>query len=691
MLQAREANLFQKLTGQSDIVIAVGVIAILTVMIIPLPPVVLDLLLVLDISLALVVLLVAMYLTEPLEFSVFPGLLLVMTLFRLSLNVASTRLILSEAYAGNVIKAFGEFVVKGNYVVGFVIFLILVIIQFVVITRGAGRIAEVAARFTLDAMPGKQMSIDADLNAGLIDEAEARERRRKIAREADFYGAMDGASKFVRGDAIAGLIITTVNIIGGFIIGVLGKGMSFSEALQTYTLLTVGDGLVSQIPALILSTAAGIVVTRASSESNLGRDLTTQMLSQPRALYVVVGALVMFGLTPGLPAVPFFVLAAILTVLARGAKQAKEMQEQQEVQEAQVEEEEAEEENIERYLHVDPLEIEIGYGLIPLVDEQQGGDLLHRITMIRKQCAIELGIIVPPIRIRDNMRLNPEEYVIKIRGAEVARGEIFMNRFLALAPGTMETPIEGVQTKDPAFGLPAVWITAAQKAVAEKNGYTVVEPGAVLATHLKETLKQHAHELLSRQDVHELIETVKKENKTVVEELIPNLLTVGQVQKVLQNLLRERVPIRDMVTILETLADYAPLTKDTDTLTEYVRNALAKTIYKMYVSDNNVVYAAILDPKLENYLSENLQQNKGVGLNLPPDMLKALYRAVQEQVDRMNSRGLTPLILCSPVIRLHLRRLLEIAFPQIGVLSYNEIPSNVDIQSIGVIRIGHEN
>ena len=692
MMQAgKNQGLFSRLAGQSDIVLAAGVIAILTVMMVPLPTGILDILLVINITLALVVLLVSMYLTEPLEFSVFPGLLLVLTLYRLSLNVASTRLILGDAYAGHVIAAFGNFVVKGNYIVGFVIFLILIIIQFVVITKGAGRIAEVAARFTLDAMPGKQMAIDADLNAGLIDEMEARERRKKIAREADFYGAMDGASKFVRGDAIAGLIITSINIIGGFIIGILGKGMSLSEALHTYTLLTVGDGLVSQIPALIISTAAGIVVTRASSESNLGQDLTRQLFSQPRALYVVAGALLMFGITPGLPTIPFFVLSAVAAFAARSIRRVQKEEQESAVLEEQAQEAVPEEEEIERYLHVDPLEIEIGYGLIPLVDEEQGGDLLHRITMIRKQCAIELGIIIPPIRIRDNIGLNPEEYVIKIRGADVARGEVYLNRLLALAPGEADKPLEGIQTRDPAFGLPAVWIPAAQRSVAEQNGYTVVEPAAVLATHLKETLKQHAHEILSRQDVHDLLETVKKENATVVEELIPNLLTVGQVQKVLQNLLRERVPIRDMVTILETLADYAPLTKDTDTLTEYVRNALSKVIYRDYVADDGVVYALILDPKLENYLSENLNQNKGVGLNLPPEMLKRLYKSVQEQSELMTQKGLTPVILCSPVIRLHLRRLLEIAFPKVAVLSYNEIPGNVDIQSIGVIRLGDEN
>ena len=685
----QNTNLYNRLLNQSDVLIAVGVILILTVMIIPLPTSFLDLLLVVNISLSLTILLVAMYLTEPLELSVFPGLLLVMTLYRLSLNVASTRLILGDAYAGKVISAFGNFVVKGNYVVGFVIFLILVVIQFVVITKGAGRIAEVAARFTLDAMPGKQMSIDADLNAGLIDEDEARKRRKKIAREADFYGAMDGASKFVRGDAIAGLIITLINILGGFIIGIAQKKMAFDEALQTYTLLTVGDGLVSQIPALIISTAAGIVVTRATSESNLGHDLATQLLRQSRALYVVAGALFFFGLTPGLPTLPFFVLATMAGFVARTSAKAEKTALAEEAQIAA--REETEEENIERYLQVDPLEIEIGYSLIPLVDEEQGGDLLHRITAIRKQCAIELGIIIPPIRIRDNISLEPDKYVIKIRGVEVAEGRILMSRLLALSSEPTSQKLEGIPTKDPAFNLPALWIPVHLKDKAEKMNYTVVEPDAVLATHLREVIKNHAHEILNRQNVHELIENVKKENTTVVEELVPNLLTIGQIQKVLQNLLREKVPIRDLVTILEVLADHAATTKDTDVLTEYVRHALAKTIYKSYVSTDGVLYAMVLEPRLENLLTENLNQNKEMGLNLEPHLLKQLYNKIKLLADTMSNRGNTPLILCSPMIRLYFKRLIEMAFPQIVVLSYSEIPPDVEIQSIGTIGLDNEN
>ena len=683
-------TLFSRFSGQSDILLAVGVISILSVMVIPLPTAILDILLVVNITLALVVLLVSMYLTEPLEFSVFPGLLLVLTLFRLSLNVASTRLILGEAYAGNVISAFGNFVVKGNYIVGFVIFLILVIIQFVVITKGSGRIAEVAARFTLDAMPGKQMAIDADLNAGLVDESEARHRREKITKEADFYGAMDGASKFVRGDAIAGLIITVINILSGFAIGLLQKDMGFVEALQTYTLLTIGDGLVSQIPALIISTGAGIVVTRASSDSNLGTDLSKQLLSQPRAIYVVSGALVMFGLTPGLPSLPFFFLAGLAVVLARGAVQAKKTEEMEQLAEER-EDVDNEEENISRYLQVDPLEIEIGYGLIPLVDEDQGGDLLHRITAIRKQCAIELGLVIPPIRIRDNISLNPEAYMIKIRGVDVSNGEIYLNRMMGLSPGETDIKLEGIETVDPAFGLPAIWLQNSEKDLAEKNGYTLVEPGAVLATHLKEVLKQHAHEILSRQDVNELIENAKKDNATLVEEMIPNVLTVGNVQKIFQNLLRERVPIRDLVTILENISDTVHLTKEPDVLTEVVRGALSKTISQPFISEENSVSGLIIDPGLENYFVANLEQNKNIGLNLQPDILTKVYQQIREELDKMNQKGINPLLLCSGNIRPYVRKLLELAFPQLAVLSYNEIPGDINIQSFGVIRLNNEN
>lgn len=686
--ELQQPGILQRILKQSDVALAIGVIAILAIMLVPLPTGMLDLFLVLNITITLTVLMVSMYLNEPVEFSVFPGLLLVMTLYRLSLNIASTRLILGDAYAGKVIAAFGNFVVKGNYVVGFVIFLILVVIQFVVITKGAGRIAEVAARFTLDAMPGKQMAIDADLNAGLIDDAEARSRREKIAREADFYGAMDGASKFVRGDAIAGLIITSINILGGFVIGVLQKGMSLGEAVHTYTLLTVGDGLVSQVPALILSTAAGIVVTRAASEENLGSDISHQLLGKPRGLYVVSGALLLFGLAPGLPTIPFFIISGVVFAVARTVET---MAKQTEAEEELAEEVAAEgADSVEQYLQVDPLEIEIGYSLIPMVDEEQGGDLLQRITAIRKQLAIELGVVIPPIRIRDNISLKPDEYIVKIRGAEIAKGEIFTNRLLALAAEDSQPRLDGIETRDPAFGLPAYWIPRALKSKAETMGFTVVEPAAVLATHLKEILRNNCYMILSREDVHELIENVRRQSPTVVEELVPNLLTVGQIQKVLQNLLREQVPIRDMVTILETLADYATGTKDTDILTEYVRNALSKIIYKSYLDESGVIRGIMLDPQLENMLIENLNQNKGAGLNLPPDILKVLFQQVKDTTEKMTNNGYTPLILTSPMIRLNFKRLIEVAFPQVAVLSYNEIPAEVEIQTTGIVSLHHE-
>lgn len=682
-----------RLTGHSDVFMAVGVIAILGVMIIPLPPLFLDLLLAFSITTALIILLVAMYTVKPLQFSVFPGLLLVVTLFRLSLNVASTRLILGDAYAGKIIQAFGSFVVKGNYVVGFVIFLILIIINFVVITKGAGRVAEVTARFTLDAMPGKQMSIDADLNAGLIDEGEARRRREEIAREADFYGAMDGASKFVRGDAIAGLIITLLNIFGGFVIGVLQRGMGFSEALQTYTLLTVGDGLVSQIPALVISTSAGIIVTRAASESNLGHDLATQILSEPRAIATAAGVLVFLGITPGMPMLPFFALAAAAGAVAYGVRSARKAAAELEPPEMAPREGQ-EEEHIEDYLQVDPLELEIGYSLIPLVDAEQGGDLLTRITHIRRECALELGILVPPIRIRDNIQLKPNEYLIKIRGDEVGRGELMIGRYMALNPGTAEEEVEGIETTEPAFGLEAKWISESQREQAELAGYTVVEAPAVLCTHLAEILKSRAHQILCREDVRRLLDNVKREQPTLVEELVPDLLTVGAIEKVLKNLLGERVPIRDMVTILETLADYALLTKDPDLLTEYVRGTLSRTISRPYCDEEGTVRAITIDPDVEQVLTdvfERLRSSaepvKSPSLPIPPEVFRKLCDSLSSEVEKMTLEGRLPLVLCSPTVRPYFKKLIDPLFPGLTILSYNEIPPDMGVQSVGRVRL----
>ncbi|GAB4364616.1 MAG: flagellar biosynthesis protein FlhA [Calditrichia bacterium] len=680
------------LKRNSDLVLAFGVIAILVLMIIPLPSALLDVLLALNISAALVLLMVSLYLVNPLELSVFPSMLLIMTLFRLSLNIASTRLILGEAYAGEIIRSFGSFVVKGNYVVGFIVFLILVVIQFVVIVKGSGRIAEVAARFTLDAMPGKQMSIDADLNAGLITEEEARSRRLQISREADFYGAMDGASKFVKGDAIAGLIITTINILGGLIIGVVQLKMSFAEALQTYSLLTIGDGLVTQIPALLVSTSAGIVVTRAASEENLGSDLTQQLFANSKALYIASGTLFMFGIMPGLPAIPFFILSAIIGTIAFAMRNERELEAmaESEAEEAQLP---APVENIENYLQVDPLELEIGYNLIALVDTERGGDLFDRITAMRKQMALELGIIVPPIRVRDNLQLQADEYLIKIRGNEVASSEIMIGHFLAMNAGNVEKPIEGTETVEPAFGLPAVWIAEDKRHEAELAGYTVVEPSAVLATHLMEVIRKHADKLLGRQEVQQLLDNLKKEYPAIISELVPEQLSLGAIQKVLQNLLREGIPIRDLVTILETLADYAGVTKNVEVLTEYVRYSLSETIAKLYKDDDNVIRALTLDPQIEQTITSSLQKQKQTSenLGLSPAVIQSILINVAQNVEQAVSMGYHPLIICSSTIRAYFKKLIESQFPHVAVVSFGELPPDIQIESIGKVRISNEN
>jgi flagellar biosynthesis protein FlhA len=619
---------------------------------------------------------------------VFPGLLLIVTLFRLSLNVASTRLILGQAYAGKIITAFGDFVVKGNYIVGLVIFLILVIINFVVITKGAGRVAEVAARFTLDSMPGKQMSIDADLNAGLIDENEARRRRLQITQEADFYGSMDGASKFVRGDAIAGLIITMLNIIGGLIIGVAQHGMPVGEAVRTYTRLTVGDGLVSQIPALIISTTAGLVVTRTATDSHLGQDLTGQIFSTPRAIYLASGVLLALGITPGLPLLPFLILGTITGAIGFAVKNTQK--EPEEVEETPVEKPV---EEIEDYLRVDPLELEIGYGLIPLVDTEQGGDLLVRITQLRKQCATEIGIVIPPIRIRDNIQLKPNEYVIMIKGVDTARGELMLGRYLALNPGMAEEQLEGSRVIEPAFGLPATWIAESEREKAERLGYTVVEAVAVLTTHLLEVLKSNAYQILGRQEVQNLLDNLKKQQPALVEDLVPNLLTLGTVEKVLQNLLKEKVSIRNLTTILETLADYASVTKDADILTEYTRQDLSETIVQPYLTDTGTIRAITLDPAVEQIFTkaiQELQQAGGVqGLErpvLPPEIVQQLYTGLASEIEKLVKDGSQPIVVTPPGVRLYFRKLMESVFPNLTVLSFGELPSRVQIESIGSVR-----
>ena len=681
---------FAGIAKHSDVIMAVAIISILIFMVIPIPTWLLDLLLTFSITGAMVVLMVAIYITSPLELAVFPGLLLIMTLFRLSLNIASTRLILGYGFAGQIIRAFGSFVVAGNYVVGFIIFLILVLINFVVIVKGAGRIAEVAARFTLDAMPGKQMAIDADLNAGIISEDEARRRRREISREAEFHGAMDGASKFVKGDAIAGIIITAVNILGGFIIGMLQRGLSFSDAVQTYTLLTVGDGLVSQIPALIISTSAGMIVSRAAAESNLGEDVQKQIFAQPKALLIAGGTLFFFGIMPGLPSVPFFVLAAIVITLGLVTRTALKEKVEKEAEEEVVEE--PVEDRVESYLHVDPMELEIGYGLIPLVDIEQDGDLLNRITSLRKQVALEMGFIVPPIRIRDNIQLSANDYVVKIRGVEVARGQAIPGSYLAMNPGTATEEIEGQATVEPAFGLPAYWISEGEKEKAEMAGYTVVEAAAVIATHLIEIVKNNAHKILSRQDTRTLLDGLKEEHPTLIDEVVPNLLSVGGVQKILQNLLRERVPIRDFVTILETIADYAPITKDTNLITEYVRQALSSTISSQYMDDNKVIKGLTIDPKIEQLIEESVKQAQkmGTGFSIAPDIVNKMYSTLSKKVEEMLDKGLTPLVICSPAVRQYLRRIFDPAFPNLVILSYNELTPDVQVETLGGVKLNED-
>lgn len=678
-----------RITKHSDVVAALAVVTIVIMMIIPLPAFLLDVFLAMNISAALVIIMVAMYNVEPLQFSVLPSLLLVTTLFRLALNISSTRLILLQGYAGEVIRAFGEFVAGGNAVVGFIVFVILIIIQFIVITKGSERVAEVAARFTLDAMPGKQMSIDADLNAGLITDQEARQRRVKIQREADFYGAMDGASKFVKGDAIAAIIIIVINIVGGFTVGMLQRDLSALQAIQTYTLLTIGEGLVNQIPALLISTATGIVVTRAASDVDLGHDIVGQLLTNPRVFYVVSGVLICMAIVPGLPGVPFLILSLVMAGLATLLGRTMQSAEQQEItrQEEQESEDIKKPENVMSLLQIDPMELEIGYSLIPMVDTHQGGDLLDRIVMIRRQCALELGLVVPTIRIRDNIQLKPNAYVIKLKGVEIARGELILDHLLAMNPSGLAGEIPGVATTEPAFGLPAIWIADSLRERAEIEGYTVVDPVSVLATHLTEIIKVHAAEIMGRQDVQALIDSVKTHHPVVVDELIPGLLSLGEVQKILAGLLKERVSIRDLVTVLETLADYAPSTKDPEILTEYVRQALARSISKAYVQQNRLT-CITLDTKLEQEIQAAVQHTEqGSYVALNPQVLQPFLQNLNKQLSRLGEMGYAPVLLTSPAVRLYVRKLTERFAPNLTVLSYAEVDSKVEVQAVGMVTI----
>ncbi len=682
---------------KSNIMAATGVVGILLLMILPLPAPALDLFLALNITISLLIFLMSIYILKPLDFPVFPSLLLITTLFRLSLNIASTRLILLHGHegvdaAGKIIMGFGHFVVGGNFVVGAIVFFILVIINFVVITKGAGRIAEVAARFTLDAMPGKQMAIDADLNAGLIDEAEAKKRREEIAKESEFYGAMDGASKFVRGEAIAGLIIMAINVIGGFIIGVLQQGMEVASAAQSYTLLTIGDGLVSQIPALIISTAAGILVSRAASTASMGKEFISQFSSHPQALAVTSVIVFLFSFIPGLPTMPFVVLASGMAFLAYTLFK-EERRIKEEVagrgaeEDARAEEEASEPEEVERLLQLDILELEVGYGLIPLVDEEQGGDLLERIKSIRRQFAQEMGIIVPPLHVRDNLQLQPGQYRFLIKGIDVAKGNLMIGHLLAMNPGDLRKELEGIPTTEPAFGLPAIWITEEQKEEAQLAGYTVVDLSTVIATHLAEVIKKNAADLLGRQEVQRLLDTLSKTSPKAVEE-VTNVLNLGIIQKVLQNLVRENISIRDLLTITEALADYGEMTKDPEILTEYVRQRLGRAIVKPFLDENDTLRVLTLDSGIEETIRNSLQQTEhGVFLTLDPAAAQNIINSVKKAVEEAEGMGVAPVILTNPTVRRHLRRLVERFIPDVNVISHSEIPGNIRLESLGVISL----
>jgi flagellar biosynthesis protein FlhA len=684
-IEAVEIGGFRK---NSDIYVALGLIGILSLMIIPLPAFVLDIFLAANITIALSILLICLYTVQPLDFSVFPSVLLVTTLFRLALNIASTRLILlhgSEGAesAGAVIKAFGQFVVGGNYIVGAVLFLILVVINFVVITKGAGRIAEVAARFTLDAMPGKQMAIDADLSAGMVTEKEAKSRRLKLSREAEFYGSMDGASKFVRGDAVAGIMIVLINIFGGLIIGVWQQGMPLVAALSNYTLLTIGEGLVAQIPALIISTAAGILVTRSADENSFGQELTGQFLNYPKAFYVSSGVMFLFALIPGLPHFAFLMLSGVTFLVGKMAREKAEI-----VEETALSEATAGEESIDQASNIRPLdvlELEVGYGLVPMVDASQNGELLERIRSIRRQTAQKMGFVVPPIHIHDNLQLRPYEYNLLIRGAKVGGSEL-TGQYLAMDSGAVTAKMSGTTTKEPVFGLPAVWIRNEERDLAQVNGYTVVDSTTVVATHISEIIKRYSHELVGRQEMQQLLDNVAVTAPKVVEELVPGLLNLGTVLRVVKSLLKEGVSIRDMRTILESLADYASLTKDPDVLTEFVRQGLGRFIVDQYKVEDETLFLATIDREVEDLIAEAIQpSDQGSYLAIEPAVAQQIISSVRSVSERFGTTGAQPVLLASPSIRRHVRKLIERFVPHMAVLSHNEIPQNVKIQSIGVV------
>lgn len=691
-----------RMLRQGDIGIAVLMIVIVTLMMMPLPTWILDILLTLDLTLALLVLMVSLYVERPLEFSTFPTLLLILTLLRLSLNISSTRLILTNGDAGKVIETFGSFVIGGNYIVGILIFTILVVVQFVVITNGAGRISEVAARFTLDAMPGKQMAIDADLNSGLIDEDQARARRKDIQQEADFYGSMDGASKFVRGDAIAGIIITFINVIGGIILGVWQRGMEIQDAMARYTVLSIGDGLVSQIPAMVIAIGTGVLVSRAAGENSLGERVSRQLLNVPRGLLVVSFFLAIVGVFTPLPKLPFLLISGALAVTGIVMLRQEDKLEESSTSTKPGESpalpaaqsgmlsSRKEPEDMIKLLKVDPMELEIGYRLIPLVDAEQGGDLLERITKIRRQMALQMGLVLPPIRVRDNIQLKPRDYSVKLRGIEIARGEIHVGHYLAMNPGVASEALDGIQTVEPVFQLPAVWISENHKERAEMLGYTVFDPSTVVATHLTEMVKRHAAEILTRQDVQRLLDNVREEAPAVVDELIPALLSVGEVQSVLQNLLRERVSIRDQIPILEALATHARSTKDPDLLTEHARQAIARAICQPFRTPQGFLPAMTLAAEVEQLLVESVSRtDHGLSLTLEPQLAQQLISAISRKIEETATKGYhQPALICSSKIRLVLKRLTERSLPVLTILSYNEVMAQeAQIQTIARIDL----
>ena len=675
---------------RSDLLLGLYILVPVIFLIIPIPTLLLDILILLNISLALIILFTALFSKEALQMSAFPTLLLMTTLFRLSLNVGSTRNILLNGYAGNVVATFGNFVGGGNLVVGVIIFAVLILIQMIVINKGSERVSEVTARFTLDAMPGKQMAIDADLNTGAITDEQAKERRQKIQDESAFFGSMDGASMYVKGGAQAGLVITAINFVGGLVLGVMMQGLDVNEALQRYTILTIGDGLVSQIPSLIISLSTGILVTKVSKESDLGGVLVRQLFSIPKVLYIVGATMAFLGIATPLQTWICLIYAILFIVVGRVMESSMEVQDIEE--EVNAEEETAEEirrpENVVSLLQVDPIELEFGYGIIPLADVNQGGDLLDRVVMIRRQIALELGCVVPMIRLRDNIQLNPNQYVIKIKGVPVSEGEILFDHYMAMNPGYVEEEITGIPTFEPSFHLPAIWITEGQRERAESLGYTVVDPPSIIATHLTEVIRNHLDELLTRQDVQNLINNIQEQNTTLISELVPKLLGVGEIQKVLQNLLREGISIRDLVTIFETLADNAATTRDTDVLTEYVRQSLKRAISNKYFPANEMTSVVTLDPKVEQEIMNSVKQTEqGAYINLDPDRTKGILASVGDEVEKMEELGKNPIIITSPIVRMYFKKITEEQFKDLIVVSYNEIENDVELQSIGMVTV----